>query len=222
MKPYNTFKSIVFTLTTAFLFFCWGLISSIILSNPAYGVLLGIVISLGSYRLILKTIETAMLKIKPLKKLVFGNTYLEGKWVGCYLGLDKEPKLYIEYFEQSFDGLVIRGFCYNSDNTYKGTWLSNKAIINEENGTLSYTYETDMIGSTHKNQGLAIFNFERESKNKAPLKLRGFSSDIFTSQKLVSLEIKVEKNKMVLSDMELLQEALKLYENNKFIFYSTR
>lgn len=216
MKPYNTYRSIVFTLTTAFIFFFWDLISKIVQMNAVYGILLGGLISLGAYRLLLKVVEFTLLKIPLFKRLAFGDTYLEGVWIGCYIGFEDQPRLYIECFEQSFEGLVVRGRCYTLDYQFKGVWVSEKVIIDHDKGRLSYTYETDMVNSSHKNQGLAVFNFYRDKKDAAPYKMIGFSSDIYSPSKIKSIEVKTDYKKEM-DDMILLEKAKAFYEENKNI-----
>ncbi|WP_281818323.1 hypothetical protein [Vallitalea longa] len=63
--------------------------------------------------------------------------------------MDNNPNYYVDYFEQAFEGLVIRGKCYANNGSFKGSWISDHVIVNEEKGTITYTYETDMINSTH-------------------------------------------------------------------------
>lgn len=70
---------------------------------------------------------------------------MEGCWVGCYRGLDGNPNYYIEYLEQTFDCLIVRGKCFANDDSFKGNWISENVIISEREGTITYTFETDMI-----------------------------------------------------------------------------
>lgn len=163
-----------------------------------------------------KIIEILLFNITWIKKKVFGSSYLEGKWIGCYRGLDGNPNYYIEYFEQTFDGLVIRGKCFSSTLEYKGCWISDRVIVDDVKGIITYTYETDMINSTHKNQGLATFNFGRKSAKICPETLFGFSSDIFATKKLISLERKMDaKDKS--TEQELIAKSKALYiENNNY------
>ena len=207
-------RSIVFTITTALLFFGWTLLADFIKLHLNFGIPLGAVISLGTYRLILNVVESVMIKSKPIKKWIFGNVYLEGKWIGVYIGVDGKPRFYVEYYEQDFDGLIIRGFSYNDDGTFKGSWISDKVFINEDNGTITYTYLTDMLHNTNKNQGLASFNFIRESKNQVPNKMIGFSSDIFAPQKLKSFERRLDKKEEIISDAEIFDLAQNFYKEN--------
>ncbi len=214
MRAYNTYRSIVFTVTTAVTFFFWYTISQLMAQNIWLGTLLSGVISLGTYRIILKFMEWAFLKLPRIKKLLFGSCYLEGIWVGCYLGHDGKPQYYIESFEQDFDGLVIRGKCFYEDRTFKGTWTSERVIIDDEKGRITYTYITDMINNTHKNQGLAEFVFDRINKKEQPNRMVGFSSDIFNPKKFMSIEERVVEKK-ILTESELLDQAQKVYEKNK-------
>lgn len=214
MIPNNKFRSIVFTITTAILFFTWTLLADFIKDHLIFGIPLGAVISLGTYRLILHMVESLISKYNMIKKLVFGNSYLEGVWVGYYFGIDNKPKFYIEYYEQDLNGLTIRGFTYKEDGTLKGTWISDKVFINEDYGTITYTYVTDMIQNTNKNQGLASFNFLRENKYKVTDKMVGFSSDIFSPQKLESSERRLSKKELKLSSTEKINLAKNLYKEN--------
>lgn len=217
MKAYNTFRSIVFTLTTAATFFFWYEINRIMFNNVGLGIILSGIVSLGTYRIILKIVECLLLKSNRVKIAIFGSTYLEGVWVGCFVGHDGNPQYYIETFEQDFNGLIIRGKNYYIDKRFKGKWTSDKVIVDEEAGKITYTYITDMIYNTHKNQGLAEFDFDRKNKAKAPERMIGFSSDVFSSKKFLSVEEKI-LDKKKLSDSELLERAIAVYDKNKHIF----
>lgn len=217
LKAYNTYRSVVFTLTTAATFFFWSEISKIMPEKIWLGVLLSGIVSLGTYRIILKVVELLLLEFKCVKSVIFGSTYLEGIWVGCFVGHDGKPQYYIESFEQDFDGLVIRGKNFYADKRFKGTWISDRVIIDDDEGKITYTYITDMIYNTHKNQGLAEFNFDRENKKKLPKRMLGFSSDIFNTKKFLSVEEKI-LDRGPLSESDLLDRAIDIYEKNRDIF----
>jgi len=155
--------------------------------------------------------------------MILGNLYMEGTWVGCYISLNSEPVFYIENFEQTIDALIIRGRCYHSNNSFKGSWTSTNVIINEKEGIMRYTYETDMVNNLYKNQGIAIFNFVRTEKNSAPKALIGYASDIFKPMKIKSLEEKINDCKKIsncknFDDTELLKKAQDLFNRNKAFF----
>jgi len=151
-----------------------------------------------------------------VKEKILGNQYMEGTWIGCYIGVGGKPRLYIEVFEQSLDELIIRGKCFELDNSYKGSWISDTVVIDEKRGIMRYTYESDMLNNSHKNEGIAIFNFERTNRKTPPQKLIGYSSDIFNNTKIKSMEKKID-NSQFPTQLDLLEEAHNfLIENKKF------
>lgn len=71
--------------------------------------------------------------------------------------------------------------------------------------------------NTFINPGLGSFNFEREGRDCAPIKLIGFSSDLFRPGKLLALEVK-EDDKTIIDHKFLIKKAKKLYNDNKDYF----
>lgn len=158
--------------------------------------------------------ENVFLTSSYVKKRLFGSSYLEGLWVGYYKGSDDKLQFYIESFEQDFDGLVIGGRCFHEDKSFKGTWTSERVIIDAEKGKIAYTYVTEMIHNSYKNQGLAEFVFDRENKRESPKRIVGFSSDVFSEKKVMSIEEKIIVKKK-LTESELLERAIEVYKNNE-------
>lgn len=157
------------------------------------------------------------MKNTHIKKLVLGNKYLDGTWVGVYIAEDDDPRFYYECFEQDFSGLIIRGTCFNKDGTYKGSWISNDVYVDANAGTITYTYVTDMLNNTVKNQGLATFNFQRKNKESVTYKMIGFSSDIFSGKKIKSFEWKLNKEESLMSDNDIINIAKQYYHDNKSV-----
>ncbi|WP_310604888.1 hypothetical protein [Anaerosporobacter sp.] len=218
MNKYNGYRTIIFTITTALVFFIWSMIQPILVGfiglsfwNPA---LIGAIISLGSYRFVLKLVEALAIKFKLIKKIVFGRSYLDGIWVGAYIGRSGKPRFFVEYFEQDFNSLVIRSKCYFEDGRYRGEWKSRNASIDEDKGELYYTYDTTMEDKGFKTMGFAIFTFDRKNKLAAPNMIYGFSSDISSEKMNPAVEEKITKKK-ILSDQELLERAIEVYQKYK-------
>lgn len=184
--------------------------------NVIMGGFVEVASTVGTYKMVSKVVEVAILKIQLVKNLVFGSSYMEGKWVGCYIGSDDKPVYFIEAYEQYFDSLIIRGEAYFSNGAYKGNWVSENVNIDVVKGEITYTYTTNFINNTHKNQGLAVFNFTRENGKKPPNMLKGFSSDIFSNEKARSLEKKIDTKNMTYID--LIEEAKTLYNENQYYF----
>lgn len=218
MQKYNNYRAIVFTLTTAMVFFLWGVLQPIIASFHSfkiiYSAMLGAVVSLGSYRMVLKLTEYIIIKFQFIKKFIFGNSYLDGIWVGAYLGTNGSPRFFIERFEQDFNHIVIRGKCYYENCKYKGEWKSTTATIDAEKGELSYTYDTTMRDNGFRTVGFAVFSFDRKNKTMPPERLYGFSSDIDSASMNRAVEEKVF-DKKVLTESELLERAIEVFEKNK-------
>lgn len=217
MKKYNEYRTIVFTITTALVFALWGILSQIIINSNKLNVLLlslmGFIVSLGAYRITLKIVESIAIRFRFIKKIIFGRSYLDGIWVGAYIGSNGKPRYFIEYFEQDFNSLIIRSKCYYEDKRYKGDWKSMNASIDEDKGELYYTYETTMKDNGFRNVGFAIFSFDRKNKLSSPNKLFGFSSDIDSGTMNRAVEERIYSNK-TMTEEELLDKAIEVYQNN--------
>lgn len=217
MQVFNRYRAIIFTLFTAIMYFIWNHADFFNTEKPHIIALFTIITSYGTYKLLLKLVEAGTNNWRWLKIKIFGAEYLEGIWVGCFIGGDGKPQYFMETFEQDFNGLIIRGRNYYKDGSFKGTWVSEKVSINAEKGELSYTYITDMINNTYSNRGFGDFSFVRESRNKAPNKLIGFTTDLFNNKKCFAIEERVEI-KNILDDNEIIAKAISIYEKNKDLF----
>lgn len=217
MKKYNTYRGIIFTLTTATMYLLWGHINVFAFESILITTLISLISSYGCYKLFLTMLELSAINIKQVKSFIFGNEYLEGTWVGCFIGGDGNPQYFVEIFEQDFNGLIIRGRNYYKNGSFKGTWVSEKVSINAEKGELSYTYITDMLNNTYSNRGFGDFSFVRKSQNKAPDKLIGFTTDLFNNKKCFAIEERVEIEN-ILDDNEIVAKAISIYEKNKDLF----
>ena len=218
MKRYNEYRTVIFMGTTAVVFAVWGKLQASITAleglETFYAGLVGVLVSLGTYELILNVVEFIAINFQPLKKFIFGRTYLDGVWVGAYMGYDGTPRYYIEYYEQDFDSLIIRSKCFYSDKSYKGDWKSTNVAIDEEKGELYYTYTVNTLDKGIQTIGFAIFSFDRRDKGTAPERLIGFSSEVKSGVMIKSVEEKVP-NADKLTEEQLLDKAIEVYERNK-------
>ena len=216
MNKFNSYRNIVFTLSTGLIFGAWEILGKFInCDNTFFVVIIGSISSYSFYKIVLKLVERCAIKFNFVKRFVFGRSYLDGIWVGAYIGTTNQPRYFVEYFEQDFNSLIIRSKCYYEDKKYKGEWKSTNASIDEDKGELYYTYETTMQDNGFKNIGFAIFTFDRKDKMSPPNKLFGFSSDIDSATMNRAVEEKVEKGTN-LTDQELLEKAMEVYERNKY------
>ena len=217
MKPLIRFHSIAISITTLSVFYLWSIINTITALNPNLKVPLAALISIGIYRIILIVFKFLVLKLRFIKKWFFGAHYLEGIWIGFFIGNSDKVRYYIETFEQDFDSLIIRGKGFRENEGYFGSWISENVNINIKKGTINYTYETDAIKNSFINPGLASFIFERSGMDKAPNKMIGFSSDLYNPKKLKSYEVKYSDIPEIEDIQTLLEEAKKIYKKSDYL-----
>jgi hypothetical protein len=146
--------------------------------------------ALGTYKLVAVVLVWLINTIRFLKSFVFGPSYVEGTWIGRFRAASG-PKWTVEHFEQSLDGVVIRGYAENEDKTQYATWNSMAAAVDSVRGVLTYTYTCDVMGRNTPQQGIGVFQFERKSMEKAPYGMNGYSTDLTDGDRSPNDEIKM-------------------------------
>ena len=214
MTPELKFHSIVISITTLSIFTIWTQLTGIISKHPFLSVIATAFISLGMYRIITVIFLGFFRNISCVKKWILGPYFMEGTWIGFFVGHQNNVRLYCETFEQGLSDLVIRGKAFKDDGTYHGSWVSDTTNINVKLGKLSYTYDADVIGNTAINPGLARFDLERPSREKPPFRMIGYSSDLFNPAKLKSFEEKVSDD-TVFESIEAFRKAKDVYGKYK-------
>jgi hypothetical protein len=171
-------------------------------------------ISLGLYRFLATILLSLFRKIPYIKKLILGPRYMEGTWVGFFVGHENKIRYLVETFEQDLNELIIRGKVFREDGTYHCVYVSQNATVDIKNGKLSYSYDADSIGSTYINPGLARFDLERVSKESPPSRISGYSSDLFHSKKLMAFEEKLTE-KTCMETSKAVEKAIEIYQKYK-------
>ena len=182
-------------------------------SYPVASVIIAGVFSLGIYRLINTVFLAIFRKSKVVKKFILGPSYMEGTWVGFFVGHQKKIRYLVETFEQDLSLLKVRGRVYRDDFTYNSSHISTDATIDTINGKLSYSYDADAISNTHINAGLARFEIVRTAREEPAHHIVGYSSDLFHPDKLTAFEDKISDSTSV-ELKEALEAAEKVY--NKY------
>ncbi len=231
MKPIIKFNTIVLSLTTSSVFGIWLIISQLILKYPDWfkdssnskynllGLMLVGLISIGVYRLLFLITSYFVNNCQWLKRKVFSSCYLEGTWVGFYIGVLGNVRYLIETFEQNIDGLVIKGSSYDENKNLHSFWTSESINLDSEKGELSYQYK---VRTTRENQdpnGIAYFSMIRENNRKPATMLVGFSADSHLTQKCKAMEYRWIKNTKY-DINEALTNAEKFYQTKKDIVYN--
>lgn len=214
MKPILKLNSIAFGLATALVFSLWKLLLKIQGSNEIIVALVGFVISLGLYRLIANFIIYLTQQSTWIKKKFLGAYFLEGTWVGFYIGASGKERYIIERFEQEIDTLVIRGKSFDENLNYHSTWVSTSVNIDVANGRITYMYDLIPIKEIKNNNGICVFNFERDNQYSKPKGLTGFSADIHIGIKIRAKEEKLS-DLCNIREVEALEAAKKTFQENK-------
>jgi hypothetical protein len=159
--------------------------------------------TLGTYRLLAKILIASIDHLPFIKPLIFGPSYVEGTWIGRF-GAPTQLKWTVEHFEQDFAGIVIRGHAQNKNGTPYASWTSSAASVDPLHGTLTYMCNCDIIGHSTPQQGIGAFTFERANARKAPIAIRGYSTDLVDGLRSANHEIKIS-NKFL-----AVEEAMKI------------
>jgi len=213
MSPELKFHSIVVGVTTGLVFGAWGTLAKMVTAHPALAVLVSVLVSLGLYRALAALLLACFRNSRWVKRLILGPHYLEGTWVGFFIGHEDKVRLFIEVFEQGLSELVIRGRSFREDGGLHGSWVAESAQVNVKLAKLSYHYAADVLGNTFVNPGIASFDVDRPAAHKPGRRLAGFSSDLFSSKKLKAIEEKLSPETMV-DDTDAFKAAKDVYARN--------
>jgi hypothetical protein len=163
---------------------------------------LTVLATFGTYKLLASVLIRTIDRISYLKSFIFGPSYVEGTWIGQF-GDNNQSKWSVEHFEQTLNGVIIRGYAHNRDGTAYASWISNAVSIDYVRGILTYTYDCDLIGHNSPQQGIGVFQFERPATGKAPTGIKGYSTDLVDGVRSANHEFKIS------NDLILIDEAMK-------------
>ena len=157
--------------------------------------------SAAFYQLVATLLRWVFDHVRPLRKIVFGNEFLEGTWIGAY-GHNTGKRFTVEHFEQTVEGVVIRGYAYTDADDLYAKWISKSVYFDANSGNLTYSYDCDVLASKISHQGIAVFSVQRNDTRKAANGLVGYSADLVDGSRSTNSEVK-------LSDRQVdLREAL--------------
>lgn len=226
MKPHQKITTYAILITTIFVLTIWKMIYQLILiypewfknsENDKYNIL-GIVslgfISVGVYKSCFTSIEYLMRNFQLVKKLILSSYYMEGTWVGFYIGAAGKVRYLIETYEQTMDDLVIKGISFDENKNLHTFWTSESYTINAESGEIIFQYK---VKSTHEQtdpNGIAYFNLNRKNNKKATDFIIGYSIDSHLGKKCRAIEMKLsDSTKYDLK--ETLFKAIQFHEEYK-------
>jgi hypothetical protein len=201
----NKYDVCIITVTTTVVFLIWKFIDTLFTGTNKDILLcmLGFISSVGTYKAIVLFFHSAIKMCEPVKMFFLGNEYLNGIWIGYYIGASGSKRYIVEYYEQDLHKIQIRGHSYNEQLELHSSWASTSVTIDEGKGKIFYTYSVNSLGDNINNIGCAEFDFERKGYCKYPSIIQGFSTDIQIGKRIKSYEEKLNDKKMIRSGKEL-------------------
>lgn len=195
MKPILRYHSIILSVTITIMYVVFAsasFIRSYVGEVPKFvEIISGLVFSVGLYKSASLLLNATMVHISLIKKIIFGNEYMHGTWVGYFIGNNGDKRVYVEHYEQDLEYLTIRGAGYTEAGELFAQWQSEPATVDPRKGKLVYTYTSDVIHKQETRQGLGVFQLIRLNMNKPPVELKGYVVDLDQGKRLKSEETKI-------------------------------
>ena len=216
-KPVLRFNALVISITTVIMFGIWTLLDLLSISNNVFKittVLISFITSLGFYQTLVGLFAMLFDLFDPFRKWVLGPYNLEGYWVGFSSGSQGNVRYYYEKYEQEIDEIYVSGQSFTENGGFHGSWNIMNPSIDINSGEMTYCFEADSLGNTFANPGFGKFNFIRSNKKTPPSVLRGYTSYVYNTNKLLGVEVKLPKG--VYTDQELFDEAKKVFEEYSY------
>jgi len=168
---------------------------------------LALLASLGVYRLLTHLFMALFRHLLLVKRWVLGPAYMEGTWVGYFIGSSGNIGYLVETIEQDLSNLVLKGASYSEGGILHARWETNSATIDAVKGTLTYSHICDVIGVAVPHQGIGVFDLRRTSAKAAAYEMEGYSADLTHGRRAQSFEKKISGKG--LAKAEALPEALR-------------
>jgi hypothetical protein len=142
------------------------------------GTAIAFLVSAGVYKTLAALLKGRFRTWKWVKRWLLGPSYINGTWVGQFLGEGGLTVRTVEHFEQGLSVLKIRGYAAYEDGTWYADWESIAASIDEAAGKLTYIYDCKRSGQQTAFKGVCEFSFQRVNDASAPRRIGGYSADI--------------------------------------------
>lgn len=208
MKKFNAFMITASTFIFWYLFSFFSNYLTMLENNTFLKALIASIFSYAIYKGFVFFIIFLGNQCEKIKRIILGNEYLNGKWIGYYHGVSGKIRYFIETIEQDMDGIIIRGNSFDENMEFHSSWNSEAVNINGKTGILTYTYSVSGKGSDDDGLGMARFSFVRKNSKDITKSMNGFSTDLKYGERIKSYEEKISNN---ITDNELLIKAKGLY-----------
>lgn len=185
-------NAIAITITTATLFGLWQLAIRLWGGHPWIKLLVVAAFSYGVYRFLVVTLGGFLSKVQFIKRWLLGRDYVDGIWIGAYVGCKLEPRIYYEEYDQQYDSVTVRGRSFLLDGTPHAMWTSTSFNISHDHDKIFFTYNVQSFTEEPTGNGYAQFTPILDRKGKHICELRGFSFDLHNGLMIPSLEKRID------------------------------
>jgi hypothetical protein len=132
----------------------------------------------GLHEALARAIEIVVNHNQLLKKLVLGNSFLEGKWSGFYVADAGHINLFLLTIRQEWSRVYLNGQVFTKESRPYGQGHDVYARVDGQSGRLQGVFSSYIIGGHYD----TVFSLQLEGR--PPIKLRGYWYDTSTSTTL--------------------------------------
>jgi hypothetical protein len=165
----------------------------------------------ATYRLLSSGLLWLLRKSVWLRARILGSRFVHGTWVGFFVGHSGERRYVVEHFEQDLERLSISGRSYTQEAEAHAQWSTEAATVDADRGRLIYSYTCDVLTRTTTEQGVGVFQFEREAVDAAPTAIAGYVADLADGERKPVHQVKISNRLMPWS--EAIREARRKYKD---------
>ena len=169
------------------------------------GIVLTVLAGAGTYELVTRVVELSLRHSPPFKRFLLGSSYVEGKWVGFYIGLGGRPRFVIQVIRQSWAKLTISGRALNEMGRPHGQWRSQSAVVDGDAGLLHAILTGELDGGHYD----SLITLQLEGT--PPSRMFGYISDNVANVNAGRVWIEHQRVADTTSDEEALHSAQALF-----------
>lgn len=178
MSPAARFHATISTITIFVMFWLMTYLLPILKTHTSLTAIGALVGSVGIYRLLAFGVGWLLLRWHWAKRKFFGPYYMEGTWVGWFVGHAGDKRIMIEHYAQDFDGVIVKGRSYTDTLKEHGYWATEVVTVDARKGRMVFTYSFDVLTRSAGLTGMSTFDFERTSAHDPPTAISGFAHDL--------------------------------------------
>ena len=176
--------------------------------------ILMVIFSYAVYKMFIFSLNTLVDKCDFMKKLMLGNEYIHGNWIGYYIGESGNIRYFHEEINQTFDEILIRGMAHDENGNVISRWNSESVNLNGKLGKLVYTYITE--GKENDQDGTGIVKYTFSTRNSFGINvLEGHYTDLQYGKRRESYAKRIKVKEV--TKAIILDEARKFYELSRKI-----